>query len=829
MENVLSRAIALLTCFLLTTVTLRADEVRRDFFGDPLPERAIARLGTTRLRHGHSVFCLAFSPDGKRLASGGNDFAATVWDVATGKELLSIIPPTGRDALDRPGRTVNAVAFSLDGKILAVARASEAIRLHDSTTGKELGKLPAQSMVQALAFSPDGKLLASREATLILLWDAATGKIVRDLSAGGRAAAHPAVAFSPDGKTLAAAIVNGVQLWDVATGEAKATLHAPRNAICHGLAFSPDGKQVWGSGFRTLYAWDANTGVSVRATLVTDPVFPKTLLSPDGKRAAGVLHDGTIRLFDVATGKPSAEWDGPAEAPTALAFSPDGKRLALGGEKGFIGLWDTENKREAVALAGHRGGAWAVTFAPDGRSVLSAGDDETVRVWDAVSGKALRQFRAHQGARNGLAFSEDGKAAATVATDVRLRVWDTSREKVLRRPDYDPTASSASVALSPDGKRLAVSTTRGEIRLLGADGAEQGRLKGAATPARFLAFSPDGTRLASAHDDGRLRLWDVAAAKEARTLDTDGASVLTFAFAPDGKTLAAGDTEGAAHVWDLDTGEPVARVARVAGNASGYVMAVAFSPDGRALATGSWTAVSVWEVATGKERLRLHGHRGDVGALAFSRDGRRLVTGSSDNTLLIWDLTGRAPDGTLRASELAEKDVETAWADLLDEDAAKAHRAVWTLAASPSRAVPFLAGHVKPDTPPDARKVARLVAQLDDDELEARDRATTALQEIGGGAEAALRKVLQAPPSLEADMRARELLKRSKSGWAAPPDVRRGLRALEVLEQAASPEARRALEALAGGPEGSRLAGAARAALGRALAARREGDFPRSP
>jgi hypothetical protein len=239
---------------------------------------------------------------------------------------------------------------------------------------------------------------------------------------------------------------------------------------------------------------------------------------------------------------------------------------------------------------------------------------------------------------------------------------------------------------------------------------------------------------------------------------------------------------------------------------------MAFSPDGRLLALpwGQDRAV-VWEVATGRPRAQLVGHVSGVAALSFSADGMTLATGSGDGTAVVWDLSRRRV-GRLWAAEPAPAELEALWDDLGGE-AVKADHAIRALAAAPRQSVPFLDARLRPLTVADAKRVERLVAELDDDAFEVRRRAGQELERLGGTAEAALRAALRGRPSAEVRRRAEELVGKLE-GAVASGERLRACRALEALEQGGA-EARPVLEALAKGTPASEVARQAGAILKR--------------
>jgi hypothetical protein len=236
-----------------------------------------------------------------------------------------------------------------------------------------------------------------------------------------------------------------------------------------------------------------------------------------------------------------------------------------------------------------------------------------------------------------------------------------------------------------------------------------------------------------------------------------------------------------------------------------------FSPDGRTLVTGGWdNAVVLWEVATGKRRARLEGHQGWINGFAFSRDGRRMVTGSSDTTALVWDLAGGSPG----KAELSGADLNGLWDDLAGADVPRAYQAMLKLAAGATKAVPFLREHLKPAPHGDSERVARLVADLGSGKFATRQKAMSELEKLGEAAEAPLRAALKKPLTAEVQLRVRKLLDRVDAQTAAAR-LRLG-RALEALERAGTPEARRLLRQLAEGAPGAWLTEEARQALRRA-------------
>jgi hypothetical protein len=314
----------------------------------------------------------------------------------------------------------------------------------------------------------------------------------------------------------------------------------------------------------------------------------------------------------------------------------------------------------------------------------------------------------------------------------------------------------------------------------------------------------------------------VATGKRLRQLAGHQGDIASLAFSPDGRTLATGCYNATLHLWDVTTGKERGRrlIEDVTADpVTGQPMrarisldALAFSADGKTLALGGQygRALHLWEVRTLRQRRQFHGHQGQISAVAFSPDGTMLASASTDATVLVWDLTGRRQRGPAGAARLAGGELDDLWADLGDDDAARAYRAMGSLARVPAQALPLLEKHLRPVPPADAKLLASALRDLDAEAFAVRERAARDLEQMGEVAEAALRAVLAGQPSAEVRRRVQQLLEKLEG-----PEVLRRDRALEVLEQFGTPEARRLLAALAKGAPEARLTQEAKAALAR--------------
>ncbi|MDI6102325.1 hypothetical protein QLQ12_27275 [Actinoplanes sp. NEAU-A12] len=551
----------------------------------------------TLMGHTGALWGVAFSPDGKRLASTSEDQTARLWDPATGQPVGS--PLTGHTG------AVMSVAFSPDGKLLASTSDDATVRLWDPATGRPVGSplTGHTGAVMSVAFSPDGKLLAttSDDAT-VRLWDPVTGRPVGSPLTGHTAPVW-GVAFSPDGKLLATTSDDAtVRLWDPATGR-------------------PVGDPLTG-----------------HAGALRDVAF-----SPDGKLLATTSDDATVRLWNAATGQPAGgPLTGHTESVSGVAFSPDGKLLATTSWDATVRLWDPATGRSVGGpLTGHAAPVWGVAFSPDGKLLASTSEDHTARLWDPATGQPVGDpLTGHAGALRDVAFSPDGKLLATTSDDATVRLWNAATGQPAGGPLTGHTESVSGVAFSPDGKLLATTSEDHTARLWDpATGQPVGNpLTGHTEPVSEVAFSPDGKLLATPSWDATVRLWDpVTGRPVGNPLTGHTAFVSGVAFSPDGKLLATTSHDATVRLWDPATGQPVGNP--LTGH-TGALRGVAFSPDGKLLATTSEDQTArLWDPATGQPVGNpLTGHTEPVSEVAFSPDGTLLATTSEDHTAREWNV-----------------------------------------------------------------------------------------------------------------------------------------------------------------------------------------------
>jgi WD40 repeat protein/tRNA A-37 threonylcarbamoyl transferase component Bud32 len=600
----------------------------------------------TFLGHTWRVYSVCFSPDGKRLASGGatpfRQGELKVWDTATGEELLSS---------QGHANAVQCVCFSPDGKRFASGGGDGTVKVWDTATGQNLLTLPGDlSTVFSVCYSADGRIASGNQAGRVRVWDARSGQLLHNIVAHTNHVLG--VCFSPDGKRLASASADDtVKVMDVASGQQLLVLKGHTGPVAS-VCFSPDGKRLaTGSEDQTVRLWDATTGQDLLSLKGHSLNVTSVRFSPDGRRLASGSWDRTLKVWDAASGQQLLSLIGHTTTVQSVAFSPDGRRLASASTDMTVKMWDAVAGQDLLTLKGHTHTVHGVCFSPDGKTLASASWDKTVKVWDAANGQQLRTLSGHTNLVSRLSFSPDGKRLVSASGDIfgkpgEVKVWDTTNGQDLLT--IKEPRSIFGVSFSPDGKCIASTSGDRTARVWDATtGQVLLTLQGHGGGLCGLCYSPDGKRIASSGLDQTVKVWDAATGQDCLTLKGHTGMVMSVCFSPDSRRLASTSGDRTIIVWDADSGE---NLLTLRGHAH-TITSVCFSPDGKRIASGSGDQeVKIWDAQSGQDLLSLKGHIGGVTSVAFSPDGRRLASAGADRTVKLWEATTGQELPSLRAA-----------------------------------------------------------------------------------------------------------------------------------------------------------------------------------
>lgn len=511
--------------------------------------------------HGSLIGDVALSPDGSLVATAGVDAVARVWDVESGQELLTLEghAPAQSSGSGLLGGVANVV-FTPDGRRIVTGGADGTVRLWNVEDGQPLAVLSKHQNEMFVVPSPDGnRLLTAGWDGKVFIWDISPELAAPELAlALGHEQPAGGAAFSPDGRLVAVGGQDGaVRIWDAASGRQLMTL-AGHTGTVTGLAFTPDGRRLLTvANDRTVKEWDLQPGH--QPLTISDGRPNEVAYSPDGVLLATLQAGGAIAIRDSGTGSALFTLPGhPGVQTVFLAFSPDGATLASAGWDGALKLWDVATG-EVMTTAGHTDRIWHLAFSPDGGRLATVSDDGSVKIWSTATGKELFALPDHERPVQHVAFSPDGSRIATASgCDNRVRIWDAASQDLLM--DLVSESCPLTVDFSPDGNQVAMGRLDGLIGIWDVSGEEGQRrllLTGHSSFVTRVTYSPDGTRLASSSFDNTAKVWNLAAAQEWLTLPATDI-VTRVDFSPDGAVLATAGFDGQVRIWTLELDELVA-------------------------------------------------------------------------------------------------------------------------------------------------------------------------------------------------------------------------------------------------------------------------------
>jgi WD40 repeat protein len=666
MSTPFSRATLLTATLVLGSFLTAADE---------MPTGVVATLKG----HTEALYAVAFSPDGKLIATGSFDKTIKLWD-PSGKEIRTFGGPAGHQNL------VLAVAFSRNGQMLATGSSDNSAKIWDVPSSSPLREFAFAAPVQTVAMSADGTKLAGGGADgAIKVWNAADGKPAQTIT--GHSGPIISLSYSANNQMLASAGADRtLRFWNAADGKPIATVVAHSGPV-NAVAFHPNNTQAFSIGDDGLLKWWQLPIAPSRALPAHADAVTQIVESVNGAQVLSAGADKLVRLSDFANGQPVRQFPGATAAVNAIALSPNGNLVAGGTADGRLFLWNSADAKVLGQKTAQVGGVTGLAFHPQNTQLLSAGkdgsiklwplppiparslthpaavlaaattadgkrlftgsDDKILRSWDLSKDQVDRQLTGHTGPITAIAVSADGQILISGSADKTVRFWDLGggKEKLALNAH---TGIVTSLSLNPNGQQLLSASEDGKIKVwqlpimppanqpAGTVTVPPLREISHGAPVRQAFFSPKGDQVLSWGDDKTLKLWNAADGKPIKSIPAKG-SIAGVAVTAESAKIVVAETDGAVSVWANPPGEkPVASF-----SLPGPIQAIAVIPNGTRMAVASDNKgnpiIRVADLANGTELVSFAEHTGAIRSLQFAADNRTLISASADKTVRYFD------------------------------------------------------------------------------------------------------------------------------------------------------------------------------------------------
>jgi WD40 repeat protein len=572
-----------------------------------------------------SVLCVAFDPDNQWLASGDTSGDLNIWEVSTGRQLVTCKGHTNR---------IWAVAINPRNSIIATSSSDCSVKLWNQE-GQCIHTLTGHThRVWDVAFSPDGTLLASGGGGgRIKLWNVNTGKCLRTIEAHTQGVRT--LAFSPAGDILASGGEEDktIKLWDVQAGECLITIDAHNGAI-RKIAFSLE-SPIFAtcSEDQTIKLWNFETREFIKAL----PPQPDQIWSIAFVPSSNILvagdQSGSIKLWDIETSKCiQVIEENTGSGVQAIAVSPNGAMLASGSNDQTIKLWQMSDGECLRSLHGYTNWILSAEVSPDTRTLVTASNDQTVRLWNIETGECFCTLYGHRSPVQIAIFSPDGTIVASADDLGVIKLWDAKTGRLIST-FHQHTSTIWNLKFSADGEKLVSCSNDRTARIWKVPIGQCLQVLTHSTQVWAARFSPNGQTLLTATDDGVINAWVVDNGSCLFTIQGHQGQIWSVAFIEEGRAFISGSHDGRVRIWNAETGENLKTI-----HCTNHIWSISFSPDGRFIAGDQGSIdVQIWDFDSGKCIKSLEGHTSWVWSVAFSPNSNHLTSTSQDETVRLWD------------------------------------------------------------------------------------------------------------------------------------------------------------------------------------------------